>query len=143
VNVKTYRPDDPEFARHVAASARRVTEESRPTLRPNFDPRFGAYIAGRLDNPPEKTMAEVKRATKDEIVKLPDGRQIQIQAKGAPVVDENLAERERQLAERAKESAEVDHLAEIQPEEGTHALSTGTVPTTRSRPLSVETPKGK
>lgn len=143
MNVKTYRPDDPAFARHVGASVRRVVEEGGSMLRPNFDPRFGEYIAGKLDPPTENKMAEVKRATKDEVVKLPDGRQIQIQARGAPVVDESLAERERQLAERARESAEVDHLAEIQPDEDARALSTGTAPLTKSRPLSPETPKGK
>ncbi|HEX7313295.1 MAG TPA: hypothetical protein VF297_05215 [Pyrinomonadaceae bacterium] len=88
-------------------------------------------------------MAEVKRATKEEVVALPDGRLIQIQAKGAPVVDEHLAERERQMAERAKEIAEADPLEEIQPDEGTHALFTGTVPTTKSRPLTTEEPKKK
>ncbi len=55
-------------------------------------------------------MAEL--ATKDEVVTLPDGRQVQIQAKGFPVVTE-LAERERALAERANEEAIIQPFEEI------------------------------
>lgn len=142
MTFKTYRPDDPELARHVKASAGRGASEYAGTQLPApYSPRFGDYIAGKLDAPPEKTMAEVERAKKDEVVTLPDGRQIQIQAKGAPLVDEKLAERERELAERSKEAADVDHLLEIQPDEGTRALSTGTVPQTKVRPLGPEPAK--
>ena len=63
-----------------------------------------------------------KRAKKDEVMTLPDGRQIQIQAAGAPVVEE-LAERERALAQQTIDAAEnVDHFHEIQPDPGTHVL---------------------
>jgi hypothetical protein len=144
MKVSTYRPDDPELAQHVRASAVRGVEAApkRP-LPQSYDPRFGEYIAGKLDTPPETIMVEVKRATKEEVVELPDGRQIQIQAKDAPVVDEKLAERERELAQRATEAAQVDHLSEIQPEEGARALATGTVPNTKVRPLGPEAAKGK
>jgi hypothetical protein len=45
------------------------------------------------------------------------------------------------LAERSKEAADVDHLLEIQPDEGARALSTGTVPQTKVRPLGPEPAK--
>ncbi len=66
-----------------------------------------------------------KIAEQDEVVTLPDGRQIQIQAKGKPVVEE-LAELERErLAKAAEHETEVDHLREIQPDPGTRALGVG------------------
>lgn len=142
MSVKVYRPDDPEFATHVRASAARgVAENAGTPLPAPFSPEFGDYIAGRVEPAPEKTMAEVKRATKDEVVELPDGRQIQIQAKGAPVVDETLAERERELVRRAAEAVDADPLREIQADEGTHALSTGAVPSTKVKPLGPEAAK--
>ena len=121
--VKTFKPDDPELAAHLAAVPTRAADAGA-RLPPPYSPGFGDYIAGRLDAPPENIMAEVKRATKDEVVDLPDGRQIQIQAKGAPVVDEKAAERERELARRATEAAEADPLREIQPEGVTVAVTT-------------------
>lgn len=62
-------------------------------------------------------------AKKDEVMTLPDGRQIQIQSKGAPVVTE-LAERERQLVQDTIDNHKegVDHLTVIQPDPKTKAL---------------------
>jgi hypothetical protein len=124
MTARSYKPDDPEFAAFIAANVNRPTAEPGAILRRNFDPRFGQYIAGELDKPTEKIMAEITRATEDEVVNLPDGRQIQIQAKGAPV-DEKLAKRERELLERSIErEKDADPLREIQPEAGTRAIGT-------------------
>jgi hypothetical protein len=121
MKVGTFKPDDPALAQLVAKSAQRVSvpAENRPPA--PYHPSFGDYVAGKLDSiTEEKTMAE--RGKKDEVVTLPDGRQIQIQAKGAPVV-EALADRERELAQSAIDAEkDVDHLREIQPDPGTKAL---------------------
>jgi hypothetical protein len=122
VDVRTFRLDDPALAEHLAArAAARHVEPTRPAAR-----EFSNYITGEMPAT-ENTMVDEKRATKDEVVELPDGRQIQIQAKGAPVVDEKLAERERDLAKRTADAAEVDHLREIQPVGETKAIGTKTL----------------
>ena len=140
MTMKTYRPDDPELAKHLASIARGASEPAGTPLPSNFSPKFGDYIAGRLDAPQETVMTQ-KRAKEDEVVTLPDGRQIQIQAAGAPIVDEKIAERERELAQSAIDAADADHLLEIQPEGKTKAITTASVPETKSRPLASDKSK--
>ena len=73
--VRTFRPDDPDFGRYLAESTARAAAPAAGLPPGNFHPRFGDYISGRLDAPPtEDEMAEQKRATKDEVETLPDGR---------------------------------------------------------------------
>lgn len=126
MTARSYKPDDPEFATFIAANASRSSAEAGTPRLSNYDPRFGQYIAGELDKPTEKIMAEQKRATNDEVVTLPDGRQIQIQAEGAPV-DEELAKRERELLEASIErERDADPLREIQPDTVTRAVGVRT-----------------
>jgi hypothetical protein len=125
MEVRSYKPDDPELTKHIADSrARPLADNSRPLPPAPYSPIFGDYIAGKTDKAEEiKVMAE--RAEADEVETLPDGRQIQIKAKGAPV-NEKLVERERELVESTRKQMETtDPLREIEPDAGTHALGTG------------------
>src|SRR4051812_1405589 len=120
MGVKTYSPDDPEFAAYIAGSqARAVIPEDRPPA--PYHPTFGDYVNGKTGHAPsaeERYAMTTKIAKEDEVMTLPDGRQIQIQAKGAPVVEE-LAERERDLVQASIDNHTADptdHLVEIQAE---------------------------
>lgn len=91
------------------------------------DPDFARYLRGRMQRDSGHESVEEKqdmaeRATEDEVITLEDGRRIQIQAKGAPV-NKELADRERELVNRSVKAAkDVDHFAEIQPDDETKAL---------------------
>jgi len=138
VKVETHKPDDPEFARYIGGTAARVSIPADALPPPPYSPRFGDYVAGRVDAPAEEREPMAERATEDEVVTLPDGRQVQIKAKGAPV-NEKLAERERDLVQRSINHDEnADPLREIRPDGETRAVGTGVRDEATVRPLTGE-----